>query len=244
MASIWVVKLFLINMKIPENFVSTIKQGQLQCKNREKMYYVHSRSKRNSFHTRKFKKAFWALEDCVPISGDHNHGTKSETGSIAADFRVATTLPPRQLMRVLPNPWGRLRYIYSPTRTHATLAESHNARINAFVHLADDSRQRQTTPDGPLSGMTIAVKDNICTSDMPTTCSSHMLKGIGGTSSSFRAHPDFRADFSSPYDATVVQLLRTSGAQVVGKTNCDEFGMGYVFRLLFPYGALTARTAR
>ena len=34
-------------------------------------------------------------------------------------------------------------------------------------------------------------------------------------------------EFSSPYDATAVELLRSSGARIVGKTNCDEFGMGY-----------------
>ncbi|KAI9510047.1 amidase signature enzyme [Russula earlei] len=57
--------------------------------------------------------------------------------------------------------------------------------------------------------MTVAVKDNICTKSMPTTCSSAMLR-----------------DFRSPFDATVVQLLNDSGATIIGKANCDEFGMG------------------
>ncbi|KZT20966.1 amidase signature enzyme [Neolentinus lepideus HHB14362 ss-1] len=62
---------------------------------------------------------------------------------------------------------------------------------------------------GHLSGTKVAIKDNICTKDMPTTCSSEMLR-----------------NFTPPFDATVVTLLHNSGAQIIGKTNCDEFGMG------------------
>ncbi|OAD75797.1 hypothetical protein PHYBLDRAFT_110164 [Phycomyces blakesleeanus NRRL 1555(-)] len=62
---------------------------------------------------------------------------------------------------------------------------------------------------GPLDGMLMGIKDNFCTSTLPTTCGSVMLKG-----------------FTSPYDATVVKLLEASGAILIGKTNMDEFGMG------------------
>jgi len=60
-----------------------------------------------------------------------------------------------------------------------------------------------------LDGELVAVKDNICTTDFPTTCGSRIL-----------------TNFASPYNATVVDLLEDSGAIIAGKTNLDEFGMG------------------
>jgi aspartyl-tRNA(Asn)/glutamyl-tRNA(Gln) amidotransferase subunit A len=62
---------------------------------------------------------------------------------------------------------------------------------------------------GPLAGVPVALKDNMCTRGIPTTCSSRILDG-----------------WRPPYDATVVERLRAAGAVVVGKTNLDEFAMG------------------
>lgn len=62
---------------------------------------------------------------------------------------------------------------------------------------------------GPLAGVPVALKDNMCTRGVPTTCSSRILAG-----------------WRPPYDATVVTRLTDAGALIIGKTNMDEFAMG------------------
>jgi len=102
---------------------------------------------------------------------------------------------------------------------HVARIDEREAEVHAFNHLlVDEARSRAAALDalvaagedvGPLAGVPVALKDNLCTRGIPTTCSSAILDG-----------------WRPPYDATVVSLLERAGAVVVGKTNLDEFAMG------------------
>ena len=94
-----------------------------------------------------------------------------------------------------------------------------DARLNGYIRVfADLALQRAEEVQkkicagesaSPLAGVPFAIKDNICTEGLPTTCGSRML-----------------ADFSPPYSATIMKKLEEAGAVLVGKLNLDEFCMG------------------
>ncbi|HTK30521.1 MAG TPA: Asp-tRNA(Asn)/Glu-tRNA(Gln) amidotransferase subunit GatA [Candidatus Saccharimonadaceae bacterium] len=86
------------------------------------------------------------------------------------------------------------------------------ADVHAVVHADPAARAAaaRASGKGPLAGVPVLLKDNLCTRDAyPTTCASKILAG-----------------WRAPYDATVVARLRAAGAVIVGKGNMDEFAMG------------------
>ncbi|KAI4308057.1 hypothetical protein L6164_031175 [Bauhinia variegata] len=109
--------------------------------------------------------------------------------------------------------------------TATELAESYLTRLrltephlNSFLHISDtvlreaqelDQKIKGNEEIGPLAGVLVGVKDNICTKDMPSTGGSRILES-----------------YRPPFDATAVKRVKQLGGIVVGKTNLDEFGMG------------------
>jgi aspartyl-tRNA(Asn)/glutamyl-tRNA(Gln) amidotransferase subunit A len=93
-----------------------------------------------------------------------------------------------------------------------------NAELNAFISFDEDQalaaarradERRSRGEAGPLTGIPIAHKDIFCTTGFRTTCGSRMLQ-----------------NYTSPYDAHVVEQLERAGMPLVGKCNMDEFAMG------------------
>jgi aspartyl-tRNA(Asn)/glutamyl-tRNA(Gln) amidotransferase subunit A len=94
-------------------------------------------------------------------------------------------------------------------------AEKLNDTLNAFLQIDREGALRRAEEiegsghGGPLAGIPIAVKDNICVKGLQASCGSKIL-----------------GDYHPPYNATVIERLTNAGALIIGKTNCDEFAMG------------------
>jgi len=99
----------------------------------------------------------------------------------------------------------RVKEIEDKVHAYLTLTEKHAVEQAAEI----DKKIARGRKVGRLAGVAVAVKDVICTKDIPTTCASRMLE-----------------KFVPPYDATVIEKMSMEDAVLIGKTNMDEFAMG------------------
>jgi len=104
------------------------------------------------------------------------------------------------------------------TQAHLDRIAAVDGDVHAFLHVSSDALANAAGIDkrraageklGELAGVPVAIKDVLCTIDMPSTAGSKILEG-----------------WVPPYDATVVAKMRAAGLVPLGKTNMDEFAMG------------------
>ncbi|MCD8382510.1 MAG: Asp-tRNA(Asn)/Glu-tRNA(Gln) amidotransferase subunit GatA [Clostridiales bacterium] len=111
--------------------------------------------------------------------------------------------------------------VSAPEATQAALEaiEAKNRENNAFITVLNERAMEEAEAvqrkisagelTGPLAGVPLAIKDNICTRGVKTSCASKIM-----------------GDFAPPYDATLTEKIRAMGGVVLGKLNMDEFAMG------------------
>lgn len=107
--------------------------------------------------------------------------------------------------------WNTVLATAETLKEYRAGVEARDKDLGAFLHFSPSISTEAENPGSAsaISGLPIAIKDNLAVTDFPLTCGSRLLE-----------------HFTSPYDATAVERLKAAGASIVGKTAMDEFGMG------------------
>ncbi|KAG6541631.1 hypothetical protein Mapa_016896 [Marchantia paleacea] len=155
-------------------------------------------------------KATWALRSSSSYT--------SSSGTVTVGYAQAQERPSSVIRKIREDLVNRERSAVDVMEDYLVRLRDREPQVQSFLHISEkaleeakllDEKIAQKATVGPLAGVPIAVKDNLCTKDMPSTGGSKILEG-----------------YRPPYDATSVRKLREGGAVIVGKTNMDEFGMG------------------
>ncbi|KAF6160020.1 hypothetical protein GIB67_033104, partial [Kingdonia uniflora] len=129
-----------------------------------------------------------------------------------------TSTPSSEILNIRKSLLSRERKAIEIAEEYLNRLRQTEPQIHSFLHVSENVMREAEEIDmkidrneklGPLAGVLIGVKDNICTVNMPSTGGSKILEG-----------------YTPAFDATAVKKLRDCGAILVGKTNLDEFGMG------------------
>ncbi|CAN5734851.1 Asp-tRNA(Asn)/Glu-tRNA(Gln) amidotransferase subunit GatA [soil metagenome] len=133
--------------------------------------------------------------------------TAGDAGSADTAWRIAAAVRAgeRSAADVLDAHLGRIDSAEPDVHAFTSVIVDRARAVAAAV----DRRVAAGEDPGPLAGVPVAIKDNLCTRGVVTSCSSRMLE-----------------EWVPPYDATVVERVLAAGAVPVGKTNLDEFAMG------------------
>ncbi|XP_019440708.1 PREDICTED: glutamyl-tRNA(Gln) amidotransferase subunit A, chloroplastic/mitochondrial [Lupinus angustifolius] len=149
-----------------------------------------------------------------------SHFSSSSLPHASVSDQSSTVPPQSQILSIRHSLLSRQVTAVDLAQSYLTRLRLTEPQLHSFLHVPDDSavlaeaRELDRRIDGgeeigPLAGVFVAVKDNICTADMPSTGGSRILQG-----------------YRPPFDATAVKRVKELGGIVVGKTNLDEFGMG------------------
>lgn len=153
---------------------------------------------------RHFRHSTTVLRASQVVSEQQNLSSTSNPSSEILTIRKSLLSRERKAVEIAEEYLNRLRHTEPQIRSFLHISQ------NVMSEAEEIDRKIERNEElGPLAGVLIGIKDNICTIDMPSTGGSRILE-----------------NYRPAYDATAVKKLKECGAIIVGKTNMDEFGMG------------------
>jgi aspartyl-tRNA(Asn)/glutamyl-tRNA(Gln) amidotransferase subunit A len=145
--------------------------------------------------------------------------SSSSSSSSSSAEKILNLRPHSEILRIRESLLSREKSAVEIAEDYLSRLKEREPKLKSFLFVSDEHAIREAQlvdkklaanePLGPLAGVPFAIKDNLCTADMPSTGGSKILE-----------------HYRPPFDATAVRKMKDAGALTLGKTNLDEFGMG------------------